>query len=175
MTRDDIIDMFELRHHQWLVMSVEIAGLFPHAWYALKRRAKVQLAVDDIKLKNISIDANRQVLEYIVVGGNYEIRAKFPMEMLLEAESNTTGTIDTPDVDIIEEWETYLEHISPIVSVMFTGTVEEVAHKRVLEQMLRAQQDEHPTMFIDYQRLIDVEMLLKQNRLIKGAYNEKVH
>lgn len=154
-TREDLFMLLDARDYMWSVACAEIAGFFPVAIREMEHFVATKHNVTSGRLKTLSHNTDLDTIEFTVgVDDGGELLISIPVNILtLSSEDGNEGVITN-----------YLNVTPSAVDDTGSGQKTSSDVRKALEDVQRA----FPEMFIDYDRLEEVEEDLKGGKMFRG-------
>lgn len=144
VTRDDILMMVYDRQDIWMEMSGSIAETLPHVWKAIAQYVKSTTVL----LVDIQFDMVSDMLTYTVVENQQSNPITIPIPISLIANPGKE------DVNLVE----YLHNLPPLAVV---------SQLDAIKQRLRNMLLQFPDMYMDLDRVAQLEFDATQGQLVK--------
>lgn len=169
LTRNDLIDLIIRRERMWLDASVAIANMLPEAWDEIESFLAEENMVN-LLLTALKFDPTTEVLEYNITEENSSVIVTLPIPLSLAiAPKNGLDVylrglpIEKGAFDELTDAEDYSPEEAVAAGYLDPETM---LNQRIRLSLARTQRD-HPNMYMDIDRLTDLEIETKKGTLIK--------
>lgn len=160
-TKGEVIDMLIKRQQLWLEASVIIANMLPDAWDVIEGYLASTHNITNLLLSELSFEPSTELLRYSVFEqGNTDVYT-VPVPLSLAIDPGQDG------MKLVE----YLTNLP--VNPAETSSSDATTESRLRDQ-LRRTQDQHPGMYMDIDRLTELEIQSKKGQLFKYPVAEKL-
>ena len=144
VTKDDVINMIIKRQRLWVDASAVIANMLPVAWDVIEGYLAETQNVANLLLNDLRYDSSTEMLTYHVFEEGSTIIYNVPMPLALALQPGLEG-----------EWlAAYFEKLPPLTNVGQPTDTKEDKIKNQLNYTLQ----QHPGMYMDVDRLAELEM-----------------
>ena len=157
VTREDLFTLLDAREYMWGIASAEIAGFFPTAMEEVKHFIATKHNITAGEVKNLLYVPDTDAIE---IWGYAANRGEFSISIPVEILTLSSG-------DGGEGVVTNYLNVTPSAFGDMSGPKPTSDVRRALEEMHRV----YPDMFIDYDRLEEVEEELKDGTKFRGFYS----
>jgi len=162
INRDDVIDMLVKRQKMWLEASVVIANLLPDAWDVIEGYLAETHNVTNLLLSDLTFEPSTELLKYSVFEQGDTLVYHVPIPLSLAVNPGDEG----------EKLLTYLNSLPPPPSQQTDG--EPITPESKIRKQLHHTLDLHPGMYMDVDRLTELEIQSTKGQFIKYPVAEKL-
>ena len=160
ITKEDIISMIIKRQRLWVDASVVIANMLPEAWDALESYLATTQNLTNLLLTDMKYEPTPEVLTYSVFEHGTTAIYNVPIPL---------GLAVNPGLDS-EYLVSYLNNLPDLVN---DGKVPETQEDKIKNQLQYTLQ-QHPGMYMDVDRLAELELQSAQGTFIRYAVAQKL-
>lgn len=160
-TKGDIINMLVKRQHLWLEASVLIANMLPDAWDIIEGYLASTHNVANLLLSELSFEPSTELLRYSVFEQGDAVVYTVPIPLSLALDPGKDG------MKLVE----YLTNLPTNPGETDPG--DSTPEHRYRTQ-LRRTLDQHPGMYMDIDRLTELEIQSAKGELFKYPVADKL-
>lgn len=163
ITKEDVVALIIRRQNFWINASVVIANMFPAVWHTLEEYIAGTQGMTDILLMDLQYDPFDEVLVYDITERDGDRHVKVPIPLSLVIKSDDCGK----DV---------FEHLCSLPIPTSESDDDEFAPAHTpldkIKRKLRQTMKDHPGLFLDIDRLAELELQAANGKFFKYSIAE---
>jgi hypothetical protein len=161
LTKGDVIDMLIKRQKLWLDASVMIANTLPDAWDVVEGYLASTYNITNLLLSELSFEPSTEVLRYSVFEQGDTVVYTIPVPLSLAVDPGQDG------MRLVE----YLTNLPVAPNDADTSDIPpETRYRKQLQLTL----EKYPGMYMDLDRLAELEVQSAKGQLFKYPVAEKI-
>lgn len=161
-TKEDVINMLIKRRQLWLEASVLIANALPDAWDVVEGYLASTYNITNLLLSELTFEPAAEILRYSVFEQGDAVVYTVPVPLSLALDPGKDG----------EKLVEYLVNlpVNPSEADVIGDTTPETRYRKQLQLTL----ENHPGMYMDIDRLTELEIQSAKGELFKYPIAEKL-
>ena len=160
IAKEDVINMLVKRQRLWLDASVVIANMLPTAWEVIEGYLAETQNLTNLLLTDLVYDSTTELLRYSVFEQGDQMVFHVPVPLSLAVNPGENGE------KLIQYFQTLQV---PPTEREFPNTQESK-----IKNLLKHTQAQHPEMYMNIDRLTEVELQLQTGELFKHPLVDKI-
>lgn len=160
ISKEDVIEMIIKRQRLWVDASVVIANMLPEAWEVIESYLAETQNLTNLLLNDLKYEATSEMLTYCVFESGGTMIYSVPVPLGLALNPGFDG-------------EYLIEYFNKLPKPTNTDKLPETKEEKIKFQLEFTMQ-QHPGMYMDIDRLVELELQSSQGTFIKYPVAEKL-